>query len=141
MIESHHGSCLCGGVQFEIEGGLRAPDACHCVECRKSTGHFLVSVDIPRTALRFRSDTSLRWYNSSEKVRRGFCGTCGATLFWDPRDTEKNDWLAVALGAFDTDPGVMIREHIFVAEKGSYYAVPETEPQYATIPTRPDNDD
>jgi hypothetical protein len=30
-----HGSCLCGGVEFEIDGPLMAPLNCHCSQCRK----------------------------------------------------------------------------------------------------------
>lgn len=44
----HKGSCLCGAVTFEIEGDLRAPDACHCSKCRKQSGHFFASTDVPK---------------------------------------------------------------------------------------------
>jgi hypothetical protein len=30
-----HGSCLCGGVKFEIAGPLMAPLNCHYSQCRK----------------------------------------------------------------------------------------------------------
>ena len=33
-----HGSCLCGGVKFEIAGPLMAPLNCHCSQCRKHHG-------------------------------------------------------------------------------------------------------
>jgi len=33
-----HGSCLCGGVEFEIDGPLTAPLNCHCSLCRKQHG-------------------------------------------------------------------------------------------------------
>ena len=33
-----HGSCLCGGVEFEIAGPLTAPLNCHCSQCRKQHG-------------------------------------------------------------------------------------------------------
>ena len=33
-----HGSCLCGGVEFEIAGPLMAPLNCHCSQCRKQHG-------------------------------------------------------------------------------------------------------
>ena len=32
------GSCLCGGVQFEIEGKVSPIGQCHCSLCRKSSG-------------------------------------------------------------------------------------------------------
>jgi hypothetical protein len=32
------GSCLCGGVKFEITGPLSSPLNCHCSQCRKQHG-------------------------------------------------------------------------------------------------------
>ena len=34
-MPTHHGSCLCGGIKFEIDGPLVAPSNCHCMTCRK----------------------------------------------------------------------------------------------------------
>ncbi len=45
----HKRSCLCGAVKFEVEGRLSSPDACHCSQCRKWTGHYLASTDVPPT--------------------------------------------------------------------------------------------
>lgn len=102
-------------------------DACHCVQCRKQTGHFLASCDVPRTALTLEGAEDVAWYASSARVRRGFCRHCGSTLFWDPTD---RDWIAVALGAFDGPTGLQLRRHIFVAEQGDYYAITDDLPQH-----------
>ena len=64
----HKGSCLCGAVKFEVEGSLSPPDACHCSECRKWTGHFLASTDVPRSALKVHGSDRVSWFHSSEKV-------------------------------------------------------------------------
>ena len=120
----HQGSCLCGAVSFTITGALDDPMACHCTHCRKQTGHFEVSVDVPRDRVDVTGE--VQWYQSSEKVRRGFCGTCGSTLFWDP---VFRDWIGVAMGAFNTPTGVMVAKHIFVSEKGDYYALDDGLPQ------------
>jgi len=116
----HSGSCLCGAVQFTIAGDLTAPDACHCTQCRKSSGHFFASCDVPRSAVTIENEDKLTWFRSSEKVRRGFCATCGSSLFWDPIH---RDFIAVAMGAFDEATGVQLAKHIFVADKGDYYAI------------------
>ena len=72
------GSCLCGAVSFEVDGPLRPPDACHCTQCRKQSGHFWASTDVPRAALAVQGSENITWFKSSEQVRRGFCSTCGA---------------------------------------------------------------
>ncbi len=122
----HRGSCLCGAVSFEVAGALPGPDACHCAQCRKHSGHYFASTDVPRAALTIRGEERITWYQSSEKVRRGFCGTCGSSLFWDPIF---KDWIGVAMGAFDGPTGARLALHIFVSQKGDYYAIADGLPQ------------
>ena len=117
------GACLCGTVSFEVTAPLPKGDACHCAQCRRWSGHFFASVDVKRTALTVQHDKSLSWYQSSEKVRRGFCQHCGSSLFFDPVDRQKHDWIGVALGAFDSATQTELEMHIFVEEQGDYYTL------------------
>jgi hypothetical protein len=119
------GSCLCGAVRLEAVGAVEhPPEACHCAMCRKHSGHFLAAVNIRKTDLRITGEGKVAWYRSSEKVRRGFCSVCGATLFWAPV-MEDYQYIAVAMGAFDTPTGMRIAKHTFVEDKGDYYDIPD----------------
>lgn len=69
---------------------------------------------------------NVTWYRSSEKARRGFCATCGSSLFWDPLN---RDWTGIALGAFEKPTGTSLKHHIFVADKGDYYEIADGLPQ------------
>jgi hypothetical protein len=122
----HKGSCLCGAVSFEVAGELRPPDACHCSQCRRQSGHFWASTDLPRTAVTVHGGDAVTWYRSSEKVRRGFCSTCGSFLFWDPigRDT-----ISIAMGAFEPPTDTRLARHIFVADQGDYYDIADGLPR------------
>jgi hypothetical protein len=126
MTAVKKGSCLCGGVRFEVTCELPAPDACHCVQCRKHSGHYFASTNVPRSAIAISGQENVTWYQSSAKVRRGFCSKCGSSLFWDP---PARDWIAVAMGAFDSPTGTHLAMHIFVAEKGDYYEIADGLPQ------------
>ena len=126
MEEKHSGSCLCGSVSFTVSGGIGAPDACHCTQCRKQSGHLFASGNVPRASLAVAGAENLSWYQSSPKVRRGFCSRCGSSLFWDPSG---HDWIAVAMGAFDTPTNTHLDRHIFVSEKGDYYEIADSLPQ------------
>jgi len=125
------GSCLCGAVTFEASGPVGPIEVCHCVQCRKWTGHFFANVELPRDSLTIHGADRITWHQSSPKVRRGFCGTCGSTLFFDPIDQVKHGWIGVAMGALDTPSGSKIALHIFAAEKGDYYEIPAGEAQNA----------
>ena len=127
----HKGSCLCGAVTFEVDGALHGPDACHCTACRKSSGHYFVSTDVKRAAVRVRGEDKVTWYQSSERARRGFCSVCGSPLFWDPFH---RDWTGIAMGAFDGPTETKLHLHIFVASKGDYSEIADGLPQHDTVP-------
>ncbi len=122
----HKGQCLCGAVAFTVTGDLPTPTACHCSMCRRHTGHFLVSTEVQKTALQIHDETQLRWYRSSDRVQRGFCATCGASLFFD---AIYRDWVAVSMGAFEPPTGTQMSLHIFTADKGDYYVIADGLPQ------------
>lgn len=126
MTELRKGSCLCGRVGFVVTGELGEIDACHCTQCRKSSGHYFVSTSVPRSRLVVTGGENVTWYQSSARVRRGFCATCGSPLFWDPPG---KDSTGIAMGAFDTPTGARLALHIFVAEKGDYYDITDELPQ------------
>lgn len=122
----HKGSCLCGAVTFEVEGDLPPPDACHCSKCRKHSGHYFASTDVPKDRLKVTGADNVSWYHSSEKVRRGLCSICGSSLFFDPPHL---NWIGIAMGAFDTPTKTHLAFHIFVADKGDYYDIRDGLPQ------------
>jgi hypothetical protein len=122
----HKGSCLCGAVSFEVAGSLPPPDACHCSQCRKYSGHYWASTDVSRAAVTIHGADKVTWFRSSEKVQRGFCSRCGSSLFWDPIGKEI---IAIAMGAFDKPTDTKLKWHIFVADKGDYYDIADGLPQ------------
>ncbi len=105
---------------------LPGPDACHCTMCRKHSGHVFVSTDVPRDAVTIHGAEHVTWFHSSAKVRRGFCATCGSSLFWDPIAREK---IGVAMGAFEAPTHTRIAIHVHVADKGDYYDIEDGLPQ------------
>lgn len=125
-----HGSCLCGAVRLEVQEPLeRAPEACHCTQCRKQTGSYLIAVNVRRSALNVLGADAVAWYQSSAKVERGFCRVCGSTLFWKP-NIEGYEWTGVAMGCIDTPLSLAVAKHTFVADKGGYYEINDGAPQH-----------
>ena len=123
---THSGACLCGAVRFVVTGDLKAPDACHCSQCRRVSGHVWASTDVPDHRLTITGEDHVRWFQSSAKVKRGFCGTCGSALFWKPIHQPR---MAVAMGAFDKPTDTHLEMHIFVGDKGDYYEIADGLPQ------------
>ncbi len=120
------GSCLCGSVTIKVQGDLGQPDACHCSQCRKQSGHIWASSDVLKSDLAIEGAENLTWFAASEKIRRGFCSKCGSFLFWDRIGGEK---IAIAMGCLDSPTHTKLAHHIFVADKGDYYEIADGVPQ------------
>ena len=118
MQETHPGGCLCGAIRFELQGRLHGITICHCGMCRRWHGHVGAYTAVPREALVWRSEARPAWYASSDFARRGFCGACGSSLFWEnPAEAH----VAVAAGALDAPTGLTTKAHIYLDDRGDYY--------------------
>lgn len=120
-----HGRCLCNTIRFTIQGAMSDLSACHCGQCRRQSGHFQVAAVVAKTDLTFACDTGLAWYRSSEIAKRGFCQRCGSALFWNDSGPD----MSVNIGSLDQSTGLTLANHIFVADKGDYYAIADGLPQ------------
>ena len=123
----HKGSCECGAVMFELSGNLRPPIACHCTQCRKTSGHYWTATQVATEDLKITKDDGLKWFRSSDWAQRGFCQECGSSLFWK-MDGEGRT--SVGAGTLDGDTGLQTEKHICMADKGDYYEVSDGLPQF-----------
>ena len=122
------GGCLCGAVRYEVRGPLRAVVDCHCTLCRRTSGHFAAFTATRPEDLVLIESEGLRWYRASATARRGFCGVCGSSLFWEPSSGER---VSIAAGTLDPPTGLETAAHIFVEDSGDYYTIGDGLPQRA----------
>jgi len=125
--QTFSGQCLCGAVAFTISGKLRPVIYCHCEQCRRSSGHYVATTACKRAQIRFKSDAALAWYPSSPHAKRGFCSTCGSSLFWVP--AHGRHW-AVHAGTLDRPTGLRAAMHIYTQMAGDYYDFNDGLPRY-----------
>ncbi|MEM1130033.1 MAG: GFA family protein [Pseudomonadota bacterium] len=118
------GGCLCGAVRYEVSATLRDVVACHCSQCRRTSGHHVAATAAPRDAVTLTGDVT--WYHSSETARRGFCPVCGSNLFWDGPGPA----LMIFAGTLDRTEGLRMASHLWCADKGGYYRIDDGLPQY-----------
>ena len=123
---THTGGCLCGGVRYRIRGALRGVIACHCTQCRKTSGHHVAMTNVRSVNLSLTSSDTLSWYRSSEAAERGFCRVCGGNLFWR---LTGSDAISITAGTLDTPTNLTLTEHIFVADKSDYYQINDDLPK------------
>ncbi len=123
--EPLRGSCLCGGVQFEVTGPFRRANYCHCSRCRKhSGGAALAQGRVAREHFRIvRGEELVTAFRPPEGMTKAFCRVCGSSLFggtW-PSGPE----VSVRLGALDDDPAIRPQYRSFTASKAAWDELPD----------------
>ena len=121
-----HGSCLCGGVRFEVTLPFRRANHCHCSRCRKHSGAAaLTQGRVPRERFRLVSGSELvAVYRPPEGgMAKAFCSVCGSSLFggtW-PEGPE----VSVRFGALDGDPGIRPQYRSHTVSKAVWDELPD----------------
>jgi hypothetical protein len=138
------GSCLCGGVKFEIDGPLLRPLNCHCTFCRKQQGAaFRSRARVRRGDFKWlQGEELLTYYEATPGYRRGFCRVCGSPIVnrAEPHsplarhNPQSLDEFGIALAVLDDDPGVRPESHCFVASKAPWFEITDDLPQYPDYP-------
>ncbi|MFZ0388143.1 MAG: GFA family protein [Solirubrobacteraceae bacterium] len=128
------GGCLCGAVRYEVTGPLRDVENCHCSRCRRTNGHFGAYTAAPSGALTLIEARGLRWYVADGR-ERGFCASCGASLFWRRIDSRHT---SIAAGTLDAPTGLQTTLHIFTDSRGDYYEIADGLPQYPESAEHPE---
>lgn len=122
---SIHGGCLCGAVRYEVQGPLRGVVICHCEECRRWHGHVAAYSAARKEDLVLAAGMPLRWIDSpasDANARRGFCGDCGSSLFWDAPERET---ISIAAGTLDQPTGLRTVGHVYTSGTADYYELPD----------------
>jgi hypothetical protein len=119
------GSCLCGGVRFEVTEPFRRASHCHCSRCRKHSGTFgLTQGRVPRDGFRLLQGAELvQVYRPDGGMTKAFCSVCGSSLFggtW-PDGPE----VSIRLGALDGDPGVRPQYHSQTGSAAAWETLPD----------------
>ena len=130
MSTIHQGSCLCGGIAYEITGPVGEVVWCHCEKCRKGNGTaFLVTASVNETDFRcLRGSELLTRFETSPGVSRCFCSRCGSPLY-GKRDSMPGI-LRLRLGTLDTPFDARATQHIFTAYKAPWFDIHDEAPQH-----------
>ncbi len=120
MKDIYLGSCLCGQVKYEVEGGFESFYLCHCKYCQKDTGS-------AHAANLFSTNAKLKWVSGGDKVRtynipstrhfKSFCEVCGAAV---PNEQMDGKLLVVPAGSLDSEIAIRPNAHIFCSSKACW---------------------
>lgn len=117
------GSCLCGAVTYEISSDVTDTGACHCEMCRKWSGGVYLGVEVPADKLSISGSENITTFVSSEWAERGFCKTCGSSLYY--RITAHGPYhgtFYVSMGTLDQTDGIDLKGEVFIDSKPAGYS-------------------
>jgi hypothetical protein len=120
MAKETRGGCLCGSVSYVISGDLRSIVACHCNQCRKTSGHYAAATQVGMGQIQI-VQKYLTWFRSSDRAERGFCATCGSNLFWREMNSR---FISIFAGTIDGPTGLKMERQLYVESAGDYYEAP-----------------
>ena len=128
------GSCLCGGIRYEIQGEIGEVLYCHCKRCRKANGTaFATNAPIQKADFKIvQGEQLLKKYQSSETTQRCFCGECASPIISIKTDTP--DTYRLRIGTLDTPLEHKPTKHIFTAYKAEWDTICDGLPQYGERP-------
>ena|SRR5438034_562579 len=120
-----HGSCLCGGVEFEVEAEPGALRVCHCTSCKKlSGGAGTVNFGVPPSAIRIvEGEDLLERFTPEGGSAKTFCRSCGANLFgggWP--DSER---CSVRVTTIEEAIDAKVGAHIYVRSVAPWESLPD----------------
>ncbi|MDH3694966.1 MAG: GFA family protein [Gammaproteobacteria bacterium] len=128
------GECLCGKIKFDISGPIGTIVNCHCSMCRKWHGAAFRTRTLVRASdFRWLSGGGLlSRYDSSPKVTKTFCKSCGSNLVSYYKDAL--DVIGIPLGGIEGDVGKHPELHIFAVDKAAWHEPSEDIPQHEQLP-------
>ena len=113
---SRHASCRCGQLRIACSGEPVRVSVCHCRNCKARSGSaFAAQVRFPAENVRTKGEAKM-WQQAGDSGHVAdffFCGTCGATLWFQNRPDL--DTYAVPLGNFE--PGHGFAPYVSVYEE------------------------
>jgi hypothetical protein len=128
------GSCLCGGVRYEIDGEIGPALNCHCSMCRRATGSsFATNASVRAEEFRIVTGRDLiTEYESSPGSLRAFCSRCGSPVYGTV--AEDRSLRRVRLGTLGSVSGAKTVTHIWIGSKSEWFDITDTLERFEEEP-------
>lgn len=119
----HTGSCLCGGITFQIDAELAPIKACHCEQCRKAQGTpFATNTPVTAEAFRLVSGAELLTsFESSPGKQRVFCRVCGSPIYSERDSLPKV--IRVRVGLIDGPLAIETVAHCYTGYQANWWPI------------------
>jgi hypothetical protein len=111
-VMTHHGSCHCGNVHFEVKGEVTAALACNCSICSRK-GALLWATQRESFHLRDPKDQMGRYTFNRHAIAHRFCPVCGIHTHSEDTDLSGTPAVYVNLRCLDDIDLAQVPVHHF----------------------------
>ena len=127
------GKCLCGAIEFELNGDIPNLYQCHCSLCRKVTG------SAANAAFRIAGD-QFEWISGSDQIREfitesgfksHFCSACGSPV---PNLTSNDSAYWIPVGLLEASSQLELVAHLYVESRASWDVIADAGEQFDEMP-------
>ena len=127
------GKCLCGTIEFELNGDVPNLYQCHCSLCRKVTGA------AANAAFRIAAD-QFAWISGSVQIREfvtesgfksHFCTSCGSPV---PNLTSNDSAYWIPAGLLEDSSELELVAHLYVASRAAWDVIADVGEQFDEMP-------
>ncbi len=127
------GKCLCGHIEFEIDGSRFKLYQCHCSLCRRQGGSLSNTATIV-------SNDRFRWLRGADRIsswikesgfRSDFCPTCGSPV---PNPLRKLPYYWIPAGLLEDTDGLEIVAHLHLSSRAKWDTIAAEGACYEELP-------
>jgi hypothetical protein len=119
------GSCLCGGVTFDLSEPFIRISNCHCTTCKRlSGGTGTVTGRVRTESVHVRTGRELiTTYQPHDGTAKSFCSRCGSNLFGS--GWPDSEYTGVRISALDSPFDQKPQMHIWVQSVAPWETLPD----------------
>lgn len=132
----HKGGCLCGAIRYEVSGPSVWSAICYCESCTRSCGGLAVGwAGIAKERFHLARGT-LRLFQSTPGIMRGFCEICGTSLTYqkDPAVIPgARDDIYITTRTLDEPEAYPPTEHVLYGERVAWFSAEDHLPHYQGV--------
>jgi hypothetical protein len=138
MSTTYRGGCLCGAIRYEIAAKPMFGGQCQCLDCQRESGGGHTSfIAFPADAVKLTGTP--RFYeltaDSGNRMRRGFCPTCGSSVVG--ATTGLPGMRTISVGSLDDPSGFKPQFVCYTSRGHAWDFVDPAVPSFPKMPPAP----
>ncbi len=136
-MSTFKGRCLCGKIEYEVNGGRHTSYSCHCRDCQYITGgNPNTAIYIPQATITINTGKPSFYSTTSENgtnKTQYFCGKCGTPLYGKSKMFPES--VVLKVGSLDDPSAFQSSMNVWVSSAQDWHYINPELPKYDKAPS------